>query len=63
LGGEFVGVGKSWEECSSLPGCPWQNSNFRISRCKAQKPKGFLVAVENIELLSGGIFRDQGKKA
>ena len=40
-----------------------ENSNFRISSCKAQKPKCFLVAVENIELLSGCIFRAQGIQA
>jgi hypothetical protein len=34
-----------------------------VSGCKAQKQKGFLLAIENKELLSGCIFRDQGKQA
>ena len=44
--------------------CPCRSSyNYRISGCKAQKQKGFLLAIENKELLSGCIFRDQGKQA
>jgi hypothetical protein len=31
--------------------------------CKVLKQKGLLLAVENKELLSGCIFRDQGKQA
>jgi hypothetical protein len=34
-----------------------------MSGCKAQKQKGFLLAIENKEFLSGCIFRDQGKQA
>jgi hypothetical protein len=37
--------------------------NHRISGCKAQKQKGFLLTIENKELPSGCIFRDQGKQA
>jgi hypothetical protein len=39
------------------------NYNYHISGCKAQKQKGFLLAIENKELLSGCIFRDQRKQA
>jgi hypothetical protein len=43
--------------------------NYRISDCKVLKQtnkqtnKSFLLAIENKELLSGCIFRDQGKQA
>jgi hypothetical protein len=47
-----------------LSPCPCRSSyNYCISGCKAQKQKGFLLAIENKELLSGCIFRDQGKQA
>jgi hypothetical protein len=73
------GVGKNWEEFGyssslwNLSPCPWHREpskrlarsphNHRISDCKAQKQKGFLLAIENKELLSGCIFRDQEKQA
>jgi hypothetical protein len=56
------GVRKSWEECSSLLDILGKISII-TSGCKAQKQKGFLLAIENKELLSGCIFRDQGKQA
>jgi hypothetical protein len=47
-----------------LSPCPCRSSyNYRISGSKVQKQKGFLLAIENKELLSGCIFRDQGKQA
>jgi hypothetical protein len=36
---------------------------LQLSGCKAQKQKGFLLAIENKKLLSGCILRDQGKQA
>jgi hypothetical protein len=63
---QLLSLAREWGvSCSSsLSPCPCRSSyNYRISGCKAQKQKGFLLAIENKELLSDCIFRDQGKQA
>jgi hypothetical protein len=79
LGGELGGVGRIWEEswlqllsgeggselqpplCRLSP-CPWHRK-AGISGCAVYKQKGLLLAIENKELLSSCIFKDQGKQA
>jgi hypothetical protein len=63
LSGES-GVSELQPSLWCLSPCPCRSSyNYRISGCKAQKQKGSLLAIENKELLSGCIFRDQKKQA
>jgi hypothetical protein len=62
------GGGEAVAPLQRLSPCPWYREpgkhlarssyNYRISGCKAQKQKGFLLAIENKELLSDCIPRD-----
>jgi hypothetical protein len=63
LGGELGGGGRSWEESSSLLGVLSKITIIASLAVRLRNKKGFLLAIENKELISGCIFRDQGKQA
>ena len=65
MGGVGSKLGYGWGVVciSSLSPYPYRSSyNYRISGCKAQKQKGFLLAIENKELLSGCILEIRENK-